>query len=409
MTTIPLKAQFRRQLGDPAFKTGLIIFLVLRILLTVWAMVVLTIIPLPEEPDEVVRPYLNQPILDEGLSGTLLGPWQRFDGLRYTRVAAVGYEDEANSVFPPLYPLLVRGLAFPLGGRHSAHMVMAIIVANLSCLGLFILLYKVASAELGEAFAVRTVLYFALFPAAFFLFAPYTESLFLLLSLASLWAARKQSIVGAGLLGLLASLTRLTGWVLVVPLAYEWWQARLSHGRWREGTALVNGRLLAEGISVLLPGLGTVLFMVYRRLIGLPSLGQMYRTYWYQETGFPGVDLLRALQTMFLGGTARSGEFTLWFDFFCVILLAATTVVALRRLRLSWGLYAAMLLLFMLLPTSELKPLYSFSRYTLAFFPTFLVFSYWGRNSIIHRLILYPSLVLYLYFSGQFFIWGWVA
>lgn len=68
-----------------------------------------------------------------------------------------------------------------------------------------------------------------------------------------------------------------------------------------------------------------------------------------------------------------------------------------------------MLLLFMLLPTSPVKPLYSFSRYTLAFIPTFMLLGRAGQNGIIHRLILYPSVALFLYFSGQFFIWGWVA
>jgi hypothetical protein len=32
-----------------------------------------------------------------------------------------------------------------------------------------------------------------------------------------------------------------------------------------------------------------------------------------------------------------------------------------------------------------------------------------GERPSINRLILYPFLLLYLYFSGQFFVWGWVA
>jgi hypothetical protein len=68
-----------------------------------------------------------------------------------------------------------------------------------------------------------------------------------------------------------------------------------------------------------------------------------------------------------------------------------------------------MLLLFMLLPRSELKPLYSFSRYTLVFFPTFMILGDIGRRPWPNRLILYPSFLLYLYFAGQFFMWGWVA
>jgi hypothetical protein len=110
-------------------------------------------------------------------------------------------------------------------------------------------------------------------------------------------------------------------------------------------------------------------------------------------------------------GTGRTGEFTLWFDFFTALLLLTTTVWAFFRWRHqpSWGLYAALLLLFMLLPSSEFKPLYSFSRYALAFFPTFFLLAQAGERPFANRLILYPSLLLYLYFSAQFFIWGWVA
>jgi hypothetical protein len=388
---------------DTAVKQGLIVFITVRLFLTVWAVLVLLVQPLPLEPDEVLRPYLGQPILNSGAASWLLGPWQRFDALHYTAIAANGYQNEADSVFPPLYPWLIRAIAFPFGSSHTAHMTAAILVANLACLGLFILLHKVAAAEIGPEHATRTVVYLALFPTAFFLFAPYTESLFLLLALASLWSARRGAFWQAGLLGLLASLTRLTGWVLVVPLAYEFWRQRWSPGLVKD----VRG--VGEGTAVWLPGLGTFLFLLYRAAVGLPPLSDMYRAYWYQQTGFPGYDLFRALQTMFLGAAARTGEFTLWFDFFCAVLLLVTTILAFRRLGLTWGLYAALLLFFILLPTSELKPLYSFSRYALAFFPTFLLLARWGQNPWVNRLILYPSLILYLYFSGQFFIWGWVA
>jgi hypothetical protein len=68
-----------------------------------------------------------------------------------------------------------------------------------------------------------------------------------------------------------------------------------------------------------------------------------------------------------------------------------------------------MMLFFMLLPTSLEKPLFSFGRYTLVFFPTFMVLGQAGKHPWRHRLILYPSLLLYLFFSGQFFLWGWVG
>ena len=397
---------------QPAVRHSLTIFVVLRLFLSGWAMLALRASPLPETPDEVVRPYLNQPILNEGAAGLLLGPWQRFDALHYTRIAAQGYAAPEDSVFPPVYPLLIWGIGGLMGGSHAAHMATAILVTNVALLGLLILLHKVGSDLIGPEHAPRLLVYFALFPTGFFLFAPYSESLFLLLALGSLWLGFNRRLGWAGLLGLLAALTRLTGWVLVVPLAYLFWEQHLGNGKWKiDPIGGWSARLLAKGTAVFLPLVGSLLFIGYRAWLGLPGLSNIYAEYWFQRTGIPGADLLRALRGMVGLGVGRPGEFTLWFDFFVTLLLIVTTVWALWRWRnrLGWGLYAAMLLLFMLLPTSELKPLYSFSRYALAFFPTFFLLAEAGADGKVHRLILYPSLILYLYFSAQFFIWGWVA
>lgn len=396
-----------------AVRHALIIFVVLRLFLSAWAMVAQLASPVPDVADEVVRPYLHQPILNEGAAGLLLGPWQRFDALHYTRIAAAGYAHPEDSVFPPLYPWLMRALGGLFGGSHAAHLAAGIFISNTALLGLLILLHKVGSDLLGAEHAPRLLVYFALFPTSFFLFAPYTESLFLLLTLASLWLAFKyDKFAWAGVLGLLAALTRLTGWVLVVPLAYHFWHQHLGQGKWKiDPVGSWNLRLIGQATAVLLPGVGLLLFLLYRAWLGLPPLSNVYAEYWFQRTGIPGTDLLRALAGMVGVGNGRSGEFTLWFDFFITLLLLATTPLAFFRWRgqLGWGLYAAMLLLFVLLPSSEFKPLYSFARYALAFFPTFFLLALWGANGKVHRLILYASLILYLYFSAQFFIWGWVA
>lgn len=387
----------------PTVKPALIIFLATRILLSLWAVVVLTIIPLPEKPDEVVRPYLGQPLLDEGLTGRLLGPWQRFDSQHYLRIARQGYAHEADSVFPPLYPLAIRALGGLFGGGAVANLTAAILISNLAYLGLLILLYRVTAVEFHPKVATRTLIFLTIFPTGFFLLAPYTESLFILLALGSIWAARQGKFWLAGGLGLLASLTRLTGWILAVPLAYEWWrQSRF--------TFRVSRFTFHALPATILPGLGTAVFLLWRWWAGLPSLAVIYEQYWYQTTGFPGRDLGTAVNTFFFGGTARAGEFTLVIDFLVVFLLLGTTVWTFRRLGATYGLYSALLLLFMLLPTSEnFKPLYSFSRYALAFFPTFMLLGLVGERPWLNRLILYPFIILYLYFSGQFFIWGWVA
>lgn len=396
----------------PYFKTALLIVVVMRLFLAGWAIIALQINPLPPIPDDVLRPYVEQPILDDGVAGLLLGPWQRFDTLHYTRIAAQGYANEKDSVFPPLFPLLIRLVGAPLGGSHSAHMVAGLLIATIATLFLLALLMKITAVELTTNSATRAAIYFILFPTAFFLFAPYSEALFILLAVGAVWWAKNGRYPLAGLLGLLAAMTRLTGVVLVVPMLVAWWinvGGLIYPAGWQRQLRAINRRQWTAVWPLLLPIVGSGLFLLYRGWLGIRPLSDIYRQYWFQTTELPGSDVWRAVQTLFFGGSSRAGEFTLWIDFIVLAFLIVTTIWVFRRLGAVWGSYNLMLLLFMLLPTSELKPLYSFSRYALAFLPTFMLLAQSGQNSWINRLILYSWLPLYLYFSGQFFIWGWVA
>jgi hypothetical protein len=267
----------------------------------------------------------------------------------------------------------------------------------------------VAAAETNESTAKRTILFLAIFPTSFFLLAGYTESIFILLALGSFWSARNGRFWLAGLLGFVAALTRLTGWVLIVPLAYEFYRQFLAEeGRpfnLQHAISKIRGRNLVSLLAIFLPALGLFTFYVLRELLGLPPIGPIYENYWLQTTGIPGQDIVTAVERM-LAGKAR---FAHYFDFFCTFFLLGTTILAFRRLGPTYGIYSAALLFFMLLPASFHKPLYSFARYTLAFFPTFMIMADAAENPWINRLVIYPSVALLLYLSGQFFVWGWVA
>lgn len=388
---------------SPAGKQSLIIFLSARLFLSVWAILILQLNPFPIEPDELLRPYYGEPALNEGVTGHLLGPWQRFDTNHYLTIAREGYSPQ-NSVFPPLYPMSMRGLGQVMGAIFSlsvgaANLLAGLLVGNMALLALLILLHHIAATELDKKSATRTLVYLMFFPTGWFLLTAYTESLFLFFAVASIWSAKREKFLLAGFLGLLASLTRLTGWVLVVPLVYEY--ARQRAFNWRK----LDWRILVVG----LPAIGSAGFLLWRASVGLPPINAVYDEFWRQVTGFPGRDFLSSTLTIITGTGARAGEFPLYFDYFCTIFLAVITVVAFRRFGATYGLYCLMLLLFILLPTSDVKPLYSFSRYTLAFFPAFMILGDISYRPWVNRLLFYPSILLYLYFSGQFIVWGWVA
>jgi hypothetical protein len=397
-------AQLRSVFARPAILRPLVIFLAARVFLSLWAVVALAVNPLPAEPDEALRPYRGEPPMTEGVTGLLLGPWQRFDTLRYLRIARQGYAVD-DSVFPPLYPLAIcvlgdllsRGLRLVGGPAQmpAAYLLAGLVISNLACLGSLILLYRIAETEMGEASATRTLVYLLLFPTAFFLMGAYTEPVFLFLVLGSLWTARRGHAWPAGILGGLAALTRLTGWVLVVPLSYEYLRQRGFD--WR--------RIDWRGPASLLPPLALAGFLGWRGWAGLPPIAQVYVDYWRQWPGWPWTDVILAVRSIGSGQT----DFVLIFNLVCAGLLIATTIIACRRLPPIHGLYMVSLLFFTMITSSEGRPLNALSRYTLVFFPAFMVLGQLGHRAWTNRLILYPSIALFLYFSGQFFVWGWIA
>jgi len=146
----------------------------------------------------------------------------------YLGIAADGYERRtftterpANWAFFPLYPLLLRAAATVTGERHLT----GAFLSNIFLLFALLLLYKTVLAfDFGEDDAARAVFYLAVFPVSYFYSVPLTESLFLLLTVGSFYAARRERWLAAGLLGALASATRVTGVLLLPALAVLYWE-----------------------------------------------------------------------------------------------------------------------------------------------------------------------------------------
>src|SRR3954466_1020850 len=155
--------------------------------------------------------------------GGVLSPLARWDSTWYLGIAHSGY-DGAGTAFFPLYPMLVRGLA--VVDSPAALLVAGYVVSLAAFFGALVLMQRLVSLELGsERVARLSVLLLAVFPGALWFGAPYSESLFLLLSVAAFYFARTERWALAGVAAALASGTRSAGIVLVVPLLILWWQS----------------------------------------------------------------------------------------------------------------------------------------------------------------------------------------
>ena len=197
-----------------AFRWAVVIFATMRVSLSLIA--ALALFQFPLYPTTY---YHDVPPVPPGIANALLGVWQRFDTLWYTKIAMQGYaQGDGTTVFFPLYPILTRFVGKVLWGNY---LLGGIIVSNVAYFLALIALYKLTQLEFDSQVAARTVVYLSVFPTAFFLLAAYTESLFLLFAVAAFYYARKGNWLAASVMGLLAALTKQLGLLLLLPLLYE--------------------------------------------------------------------------------------------------------------------------------------------------------------------------------------------
>jgi hypothetical protein len=343
----------------------------------------------------------------------LLSPLARWDSVWYLGIAHGGY-DGTSSAFFPLYPLLVR--AFAVSGSPGALLVSAYAVSLASLLGALWVMQRLVALELGsEALARSSVLLLAVFPGALWFGAPYSESLFLLLSVGAFYAARTGRWWVAGALAALAAATRSAGIVLVVPLLVLWWQSRP-----RKAAAL--------GWIALAP-LGLVAYSLYLALAVGDGFAYLHlQDVWFRSFAGPfgGVwdglvaawDGLRQLASgsrTHVYFTAAGGDpiAVAWhnLELFGFLVLGAVGVVGvLRRLPLAYGAYVlAALALPLSFPVGP-QPLMSLPRFLAVLFPLFMWLALaLSERVVARRFVLALSLAGLCVFTARYATWHWVA
>ena len=227
------------QLGTLEFI--LVSFLLWRIFITLFALIGVLSLP-------VGSPFLG------GEAGAyskapLLWGWANFDGAHYWGIAKRGYVQFEQAFFP-VYPLLVR-----VGAKFLGNLLFSgLIISHLAFFTVLYLFYYLIRLDFKKPVARLALVLFLFFPTSFYFGSFYTESFFLALILASFYAARKKSWFWAGILGALASATRLVGVFLLPALVVEYYlQAKKKKIKLR----------LKDFFSLLLIPLGLAIYMFY--------------------------------------------------------------------------------------------------------------------------------------------------
>jgi hypothetical protein len=331
-------------------------------------------------------------------TNVFLSVWQRFDTNWYLEIARDGYVDAGSKVYFPLYPLLIRLVSALVGNAMLA----ALLVSNVALIGALVLLYRLSEALFGATSARRAVAYWLLFPTAFFLFAAYTESLFLFLVLAAFDCARRDKWILAALFGALAALTRLQGVLLIVPLAIWGFRFQVSGSRLEvQSSRITQYAIRNMRYAILLIPLATLAFLAYTNLALLAS----YEGELHARFVLPWENLAAAL-ALIVDGRA---SFVDGLNLLTTLGFGALLIVVWRALPREYAVYALLMYLAPLFRMTTLQPLVSMDRYVLAIFPAFIWLGARGQNAWVNRAIVYLSFPLQLYLSAQFVLWGWVG
>jgi hypothetical protein len=348
----------------------------------------------------------------EGLADSLLSPLARWDSAWYLDIAHSGYGGPSTAFFP-LYPVLVRGLA--VTGSPGALLVSAYVVSLASLCAALLLMRRLVELELGPEVARWAVLFLALFPGALWFGAPYSESLFLLLSVGAFYFARTGRWALAGACAGLASGARSAGVLLVVPLLVLWWGSRPRRVRDLGWISLSVAGLAAYSLFLAIDSGDGFAYLhlqdVWFRSFAGPFGGVV-------DGAVAAWDGLRQIVSgqrahVYFGAAAGDPIDVGWhnvelFLFLVLGLVAAAGV--LRRLPRAYGAYVvAALALPLSFPVGP-QPLMSLPRFLAVLFPLFM----WlglvvaGRPRRRGFLLVVSALGLCV-FAARYATWHWVA
>ena len=165
-----------------------------------------------------IIPYLGffpfKELLVEYYLPSWLSAFANFDGIHYLLIAKQGYSQWEQAFFP-VYPLFIHFFSFII--PHP--LIAALVISNGSLLIGLIFFQK-----LLKGWGIKTlspIMFLLSFPTAFFFGVVYTEGLFFMFFILSLYFLHRKQYWLAGLFAALSSCTRLIGVFLIVPFFFH--------------------------------------------------------------------------------------------------------------------------------------------------------------------------------------------
>lgn len=282
--------------------------------------------------------------------------WAVWDSEWYIDIATNGYSTAtndfhmANYAFFPLYPLAMKLLAAFTGDLYMA----GIIISNACLLIASVYLFKLVRLDSDEKTALRSIKYMFLFPTAFILSGLFTESMFLALTLACFYYAKKGNWYAVGVLAFMTALSRPPGAIIILPLLYIYFK--------NAGFKLSNVR--GDIACISLAPIGTALYAACNYVLTGDFLAFAHiQSSWGAKVSFPVIELVIRL--------FDQDPYMVFGGLFSLVALAIL-VLFYKKTDFSYWLMGMLLILVPLFTPSSR---WSMPRYILPVFPLFIIFA----------------------------------
>ena len=391
----PLLGRLAEGLRDS--REPLLAFAATRAALFLLAYLSLAVLPLNSDPSVATPgggPWRGFP------DNLWLDGWTRWDAGWYRHIATHGYVAEPvgppgqrNLPFYPVYPLTMRLVS--LTGLDP--LAAGILVSNLAFLVALVLVYRMARARFGADAAFRCVVLLSIFPYAFFFSAVYSESLFLLLAVASLYLGERGRWAAASVCALLCGATRAPGVALGPALLLLYLE------RVRFDPRKLRPDVLWLGLSAL----GPFLYYAYLGVaFGDPWLAfKATRVAGWWQAGFTLKPVERGLRTMRSLENWRTGRIPWVFNLnvLAAFLCLGSLVAVFRRQPLAWGVFSLLIV-----ASGVLQP-GGWGRYVLPAFPVFLAWALGLESRLAFTGVVVLSTLLLALLTILYTHWYWVA
>lgn len=293
--------------------------------------------------------------------------WQTWDSQWYLKIARDGYftgsftemSDIAVYAFFPLFPLLIYFLNF----LFSNLVISGLFVSFICSVVTVIYLYKLINLDYPHLIARNSIIYYLLFPTAFFFSAIYTESLFLMLVVLTFYYAREQKWWLCSFFGVLCSLTRTIGVLLLFPILIEYFKSLGSNNfKIRFNKNIVWLLIMPLGLGI------------YQLFIWLTT--NNFSTYFISQK-FWGRQMFNfgAYITHLTNLTFHSFKYS-FLDLVTVIIFIFMLYHIYKRLRFSYFLYSVLIMILPLLSAN----LMSMTRLVLISFPHYILLALWTSD-----------------------------